>query len=200
MPCAPTIRWRHLRPKVKQTDQIWTTLKILTWTTAYLTEKGVENARREAEWLLCAATGLDRVGLYINFDRPLNDEELAACHDMVARRGRREPLQYILGNQEFDGLSFKVTPSVLIPRHDTETLIKEAVRVAPHAGTVLDIGTGSGCIAIALARRMPKAAIAAVELSPDALVVAGHNAELNGACVEFLQGSFFTPLENAGLT
>jgi len=67
--------------------------------------------------------------------------------------------------------------------------------VAPHAGTVLDIGTGSGCIAIALARRMPKAAIAAVELSPDALVVAGHNAELNGACVEFLQGSFFTPLE-----
>jgi len=72
--------------------------------------------------------------------------------------------------------------------------------VAPHAGTVLDIGTGSGCIAIALARRMPKAAIAAVELSPDALVVAGHNAELNGACVEFLQGSFLHRWKNAGLT
>ena len=180
---------------MKQTDDVWTTLKVLIWTTGYLAEKGVENARREAEWLLCAATGLDRVGLYINFDKPLNDEELAACRAMVTRRGRREPLQHILGNQEFDGLSFKVTPSVLIPRHDTETLIEEAVRVAPHAGTVLDIGTGSGCIAIALSRRMPTAAIAAVELSPDALVVAGHNAELNWACVEFLQGSFFTPLE-----
>ena len=85
---------------------IWTTLKVLTWTTGYLAEKGVANARREAEWLLCEATGLDRVGLYLNFDKPMSDEELAAYRALVVRRGKREPLQHILGSQEFDGLTF----------------------------------------------------------------------------------------------
>lgn len=179
---------------MKQTDEIWTTLKVLAWTTGYLTEKGVENARRESEWLLCAATGLDRVGLYLNFDKPLSDDELAVFRGLVVRRGKREPLQHILGSQEFDGLSFEVSPAVLIPRHDTEVLIEEALRRAPHAKTVLDIGTGSGCIAIALAHRLPRAVVAAIDLSTDALVVARHNAESNGVAVEFLQGSFLQPV------
>ncbi len=179
---------------MKQADDIWTTLKVLTWTTGYLTEKGVENARREAEWLLCAATGLDRVGLYLNFEKPLNDQELTGFRALVARRGKREPLQHILGTQEFDGLSFEVSPAVLIPRHDTEVLIEEALRVVPHAKTVLDIGTGSGCIAIALAHRLPQAVVVAVDLSTDALVVARHNAERNGVAVEFLLGSFLQPV------
>ena len=97
-------------------QETWTVLKVLTWTKGYLAEKGVENARLEAEWLLCAALGLDRVGLYVNFDRPLTEAELAACRGMVARRARREPLQYILGTQEFMGLDFEVSPAVLIPR------------------------------------------------------------------------------------
>lgn len=179
---------------MKQADDIWTTLKVLTWTTGYLAEKGVENARREAEWLLCSATGLDRVGLYLNFDKPLTDDELAAFRALVIRRGKREPLQHILGSQEFDGLSFDVTPAVLIPRHDTEVLIEEALRLAPHAATVLDIGTGSGCIAIALAHRLPQAAVAAIDLSAEALAVAGRNAGRNSVAVEFLQGSFFIPV------
>lgn len=179
---------------MKATDETWTTLKVLTWTTGYLTEKGVENARREAEWLLCEATGLDRMGLYLNFDKPLQDDELAAYRSMVARRGKREPLQHILGSQEFDGLEFIVTRDVLIPRFDTETLLEEAVRQAPTARTVLDIGTGSGCIAISLFHRLPQAAITAVDLSPDALSIARRNAERNNAQIEFLLGSFFQPV------
>lgn len=173
---------------------IWTTLKVLTWTTGYLAEKGVENARREAEWLLCEATGLDRVGLYLNFDKPMSDDELAAYRALVTRRGKREPLQHILGSQEFDGLSFLVTPAVLIPRHDTETLLEQALQHAPHPRSILDIGTGSGCIAIALARRLPEAQVTAVDLSVEALALAQRNAELHGAAVEFLQGSFFEPV------
>lgn len=173
---------------------IWTTLKVLTWTTGYLAEKGVANARREAEWLLCEATGLDRVGLYLNFDKPMSDEELAAYRALVARRGKREPLQHILGSQEFDGLTFDVSPAVLIPRHDTETLLEQVLQHAPSSRTILDIGTGSGCIAIALAKRLPEATITAVDLSPDALVVAQRNAEQHSVAIELLQGSFFEPV------
>lgn len=175
-------------------SDIWTTLKVLTWTTGYLADKGVENARREAEWLLCTATGLNRVGLYLNFDKPLSDDELTAARTLVSRRGRREPLQHILGNQEFDGLSFDVTPAVLIPRHDTETLVEQAFSHVPGARSILDIGTGSGCIAVSLARRLPEAAVTAVDISGDALAVARHNAARHDVDVEFLQGSFFQPV------
>jgi len=175
-------------------QETWTTLKILDWTKAYLAGKGIANARREAEWLLCAATGLDRVGLYLNFEKPLNETELAKYREMVARRGRREPLQHILGNQEFCGLEFEVSPDVLIPRHDTETLVNEALARMPGARSVLDIGTGSGCIAIALAKQLPQATVTAIDVSEKALEVARRNAERNGAAIEFLQGSLLEPV------
>lgn len=174
--------------------EIWTTLKVLNWTREYLAGKGIENARLEAEWLLCAATGLDRVGLYLNFDKPLNDGELAAYRAMVTRRGRREPLQHILGTQEFFGLEYEVSPDVLIPRHDTETLVMEAVARMPAARSVLDIGTGSGCIAIALAKQLSAASVAASDISAEALDVARRNADRNGVSVEFLHGSLLAPL------
>jgi len=176
------------------TTEIWTTLKVLDWTKEYLASRGVENARLEAEWLLCEATGLDRVGLYLNFEKPLDDEVLAAYRLMVARRGRREPLQHILGTQEFCGLEFEVTGDVLIPRHDTETLVNEALARMPGAGSVLDIGTGSGCIAVVLATRLPQAAVTAVDLSAEALVVARRNAERNSVVIEFLHGSLLEPV------
>ena len=175
-------------------QETWTTIKILTWTREYLAGKGVENARLEAEWMLCAATGLDRVGLYLNFERPLNETELAAYRAMVARRAKREPLQHILGTQEFFGLEFEVSPDVLIPRHDTETLVTEALLHMPGAGSVLDIGTGSGCIAVALARQLPHARVAAIDISEAALVVARRNADRNGVIVEFLAGSLLEPV------
>ena len=174
-------------------QEIWTLLKVLTWTKEYLAEKGVENARLEAEWMLCAALGLDRVGLYVNFDKPLSDDELAFFRGMVARRARREPLQYILGTQEFMDLEFDVTPAVLIPRHDTEVLVAEAVKRAIPTGRILDIGVGSGCIAVALARALPRAEILGVEKSADALVLARHNAEKLGVRVTLFEGSLLEP-------
>jgi release factor glutamine methyltransferase len=177
---------------MKQTET-WTTLKVLEWTKGYLAEKGIGNARLEAEWMLCEILGLDRVGLYVNFDKPLSAAELAHFRGMVARRARREPLQYILGTQEFMGLDFEVAPGVLIPRHDTEVLVEEAVRRGGNARKVLDIGVGSGCIAVALARLLPDAQVFGVEQSPEALAVARRNAEKNGVAVTLREGSLFEP-------
>jgi len=174
--------------------EIWTTLKVLTWTKGYLAEKGVSNARLEAEWLLCAALGLDRVGLYLNFDKPLTEAELTAYRSLVARRANREPLQYILGSQEFCGLEFAVTPAVLIPRHDSEVLVEEALRRAGATCRILDIGLGSGCIAVALAARLPGAEVCGVDNSPEALAVARDNAERNGVRLTIFAGSLFEPV------
>lgn len=173
--------------------ETWTILKVLTWTKGYLAEKGVENARLEAEWLLAAALGLDRVGLYVNFDKPLGEAELAACRGLVARRAKREPLQYILGSQEFCGLEFAVAPGVLIPRHDTETLVAEALRRAPAARTVLDIGVGSGCIAVTLAKSLPDSVVSGVDTSPEALALTWRNAEQHGVRLTLVEGSLFEP-------
>ena len=175
-------------------NEIWTTLKILEWTREYLSRKGIENARREAEWMLCAATGLDRMGLYLNFEKPLNEVELASYRKMIARRAGREPLQHILGTEEFFGLDFEVTPDVLIPRHDSETLVQEALARRSEARSVLDIGTGSGCLAIALAKNLPDAAVTAVDISEAALTVARRNAERNSVSVRFLHGSLLEPV------
>ena len=171
----------------------WDVLKILTWTKGYLSQKGVENPRLEAEWLLCEALSLDRVGLYLNFDKPLTEPELALFRGMVVRRGKREPLQYILGSQEFMGLDYRVSPAVLIPRHDTEVLVTEGVKRGASACSILDIGTGSGCVAIALSKGLPEAEVCSVDISAEALAVARENARLNEAQVEFFQGSIFEP-------
>lgn len=177
-------------------QDVWTNLKVLNWTKEFLAAKGVENSRLEAEWLLCAATGLDRVGLYLQFDKPLNDNELSSYRDMVARRARREPLQHILGTQEFYGLDFEVSADVLIPRHDTEVLIEQALALVPNAGSILDIGTGSGCIAVSLAVQFPNAIVTATDISVTALDVARRNIEKHNIVVETLLGSLFEPLKN----
>jgi release factor glutamine methyltransferase len=171
----------------------WDVLKILNWTKGYLSEKGVENPRLEAEWMLCEALSLDRVGLYLNFDKPLTEPELAIYRGMVGRRGRREPLQYILGSQEFMGLDFRVSPAVLIPRHDTEVLVSAGIERGAGVRSILDIGTGSGCVAIALAKALAEAEVCSVDVSGEALAVARDNAEQNGAAVQFFQGSLFEP-------
>jgi release factor glutamine methyltransferase len=176
-------------------QETWTVLKILARTREYLAGKGVENARLESEWLLSAALGLDRVGLYVNFDRPLNDTELAAFRGMVVRRARREPLQHILGTQEFMGLEFEVTAAALIPRHDTETLVQEVVKRGIGAESILDIGVGSGCIAVALAKMLPGAAIYGVERSAAAMALAERNAARHDVSINLLTGSLFEPFE-----
>ena len=175
-------------------QEVWTTLKVLTWTKEFLLSKGIVNARLEAEWLLCAVTGLDRVGLYLQYDKPLNESELAEYKSKVARRAKREPLQHILGSQEFCGLDYEVTADVLVPRHDTEVLVSEAFIRHPGAVTILDIGTGSGCIAISLQKLFTNAAVTATDISEVALIVARRNAVRHGAAIEFLLGSLFAPV------
>lgn len=157
----------------------WTVLKILQWTTDYFAEKGIASPRLEAELLLAATLAMDRVGLYVNFERPLAAGELGDYRAKVRRRAGREPVQYILGETEFWSLPFKVNPAVLIPRADTEVLVEEAVKRIASPAQVLDVGTGSGAIAIALAHEVPEVRVTALDCSLAALKVAGENAECN---------------------
>lgn len=176
-------------------EETWTTLKLLAWTQDYLKNKGVENARREAEWLLCAVTGLDRVGLYLDFEKPLMPHELSKYRTFVVRRGKREPLQHILGTEEFYGREFVVSPEVLIPRHDTEILVEEALKRKPDAKRIVDMGTGSGCLAVTLSLQLPSACVEAVDISTQALEIARYNAQRLQATVAFHHGSWFEPLQ-----
>ena len=157
----------------------WTVLKILQWTTDYFAGKEIDSARLDAELLLAATLDLDRVGLYVNFERPLDAAELAAYRERVRRRAKREPVQYILGETEFWSLVFNVGPEVLVPRADTEVLVEEALTRIEGSTRVLDVGTGSGAIAIALAHEKPEILVTALDCSQPALEVARGNAQRN---------------------
>lgn len=173
--------------------ETWTLLKILQWTAGYFKEKGVDGGRLDAELLLADALHLDRVGLYLNYDRPLTADELAAFRQRVARRARREPVQYILGEAEFWSLELQVTPDVLIPRADTEVLVEEALKKVAGPSFILDVGTGSGAIAVALAVELPEARIEAVDVSPAALAVASANAQRHGVAgrIDFREADLY---------
>ncbi|TLM67348.1 MAG: peptide chain release factor N(5)-glutamine methyltransferase [Deltaproteobacteria bacterium] len=158
----------------------WTVLKLLRWTAEYFAGRGVDSPRLDAELLLADLLQLDRVGLYLNFERPLQADELGAFRERVRRRAGREPLAYILARTEFWSLPLKVTPAVLIPRPDTELLVEEALKRPSGPARVLDVGTGSGALAIALAHERPAWRVTAVDLSPAALAVAAENARTNG--------------------
>jgi release factor glutamine methyltransferase len=158
----------------------WTVLKILKWTADYFTGKEIASARLEAELLLAATLDLDRVGLYVNFERPRDASEFAAFRAQVQRRAKGEPVQYILGETEFWSLPFTVNPAVLVPRADTEVLVEEALARVNSADGILDVGTGSGAIAVALAHEKKDVQITALDCSEAALQVARGNAERNG--------------------
>lgn len=158
----------------------WTVLKLLQWTADYFSARQIEAARLEAELLLAATLGMDRVGLYVNFERPLDPTELAAFRERVQRRARREPVQYILGETEFWSLRFDVSPAVLVPRGDTEVLVEEALARIEGAARVLDVGTGSGAIAVALAHEKSEVLLTALDCSLPALEVARRNALRHG--------------------
>lgn len=156
-------------------EEAWTLLRLLRWMTGYFTDKGVDNPRLDAELLLAHQLGLDRVGLYLNHDRPLTAVELDRIRPLVKRRGQREPLQYITGHTEFWSLAFEVTPAVLIPRADTEVLVEEALKRCGEIGSLLDVGTGSGVIAISVLRSLPGWQGLAIDISEEALRVAERN-------------------------
>lgn len=169
------------------TGEPWTIKRVLDWTCGYLERKGDEHPRLSAEWLLANVCGLSRVELYVNFDKPLEDDELAAMHAAIERRATGEPLQYVTGEMPFRHIVLRCERGVLIPRPETEVLVDEAlggVDAAAARGAepvrVLEIGTGTGCIALSLASERPGTLVTATDLSPRAIALAARNREALG--------------------
>lgn len=176
----------------------WTIKSLLAWTAKYLTEKGIESPRLEAELLLAHALQCKRIDLIVRYDEEPGEAARAAFRELVRRRAERWPTAYLIGTREFFLLRFEVTPAVLIPRPETETLVLaalEAVKDRP-APRILDLGTGSGCIAVSLAVKLPAARAVAIDISPDALDVARANAARHGVAerIEFRPGDLFKPV------
>jgi len=167
-------------------NQTWTVLSILNTTSDYFNKLAVENPRLNAERLLARVLKSDRLQLYLQFDRILNNHEVDEYRMLVRRRANHEPLQYLMGETEFMGLPYKVNPSVLIPRPETEILVESVLALRDQyfqkAPVLWDIGTGSGCIAISLAHLWPDIRIVASDISDQALIVAEENARLNHVC------------------
>lgn len=204
-----------------------TVLEVINKTTDYLRERGVEGPRLNAELLIAHLLKMDRIGLYLNYGRPMEEGELKTLRELVKRRARREPLQYITGRQWFWSAEFKVNADVLIPRPETEILVEEAIKIVlrgqgsgvggqkpkktrdqqPKTGEnwpltpdsrplILDLCTGSGCIAITLAKELPNSKVYAVDSSEAALQVARENVEAHGVedRITFLKGDLYQPL------
>jgi len=172
-------------------------LEIIKRTTDFLEKRSVESPRLNAELLIGHALGLKRMQLYLQFERPLTEGELERIRPLVKRRGNREPVQYIIGETEFCGLTLKVDRRALIPRPETEYLVELVTkRPAAAPGGVLDLGTGSGAIALALARLYPDTVVTAVDCSADALTLARSNAESCGLSgrVRFLLADWYSGL------
>lgn len=160
---------------------------MLIWATSYFEEKEVRNARFSIEWLLAHVLNIKRLDLYLLYDRPLEDDELGILRPLVKRRSLHEPLQYITGSTDFLNTVIKVAPGVLIPRMETEQLVEMILAEYPAAEelTVLDIGTGSGCIPIALKKNREKWKVQATDISELAISIAKENSLMNSVEVNF---------------
>lgn len=181
------------------TEQPWTIGRLLDWTTRYLDGKGAGAAARlEAQLLLAHALNCSRTALYTRFDEEPPEAERGRFRELVQKRAAGAPVAHLLGRKEFFSLEFEVGPDVLVPRPDTEWVVTACLTLAKalSAPRVLDLGTGSGCIAIAVASRHKASAVTAVDLSPAALAVARRNADKHGvaARLRFLEGDLFAPV------
>jgi release factor glutamine methyltransferase len=185
----------------------WTILRVLDWTRETFEKRGVDNPRLDAELLIAKALGIPRIMLYARFDQPLGRPELDAVRALVKRRAGGEPVAYIEGTKEFWSLDLEVSPAVLIPRPDTERLVELAIAEArarlAEAPTlerplrVVDVGTGSGAIAIALAKELASAEVHATDVSGDALAVAARNVARHGVGVTLHHGPLLAPVDGA---
>lgn len=172
-------------------------LEVLRSSTEFLEKKGVSSARLESEWLAGHILGLSRMELYLQYDRPLGEKELAPLRELVRRRGNREPLQHLLGVVEFHGRKFKSDARALIPRPETEELAEKILERFPTTGRLLDMGCGSGVLALTVAGEAPVCRVVGADISPDALELAAENAEAMalGDRVEWVQSDLFENLE-----
>ena len=177
----------------------WSIARVLRWATDDFRRRELDSPRLDAEVLLADVLGVERVRLVIEADRPLEERELALYRDRIQRRRRFEPVAYIVGHREFYGLDFRVDRRVLVPRPDTETLVEAALartRATSMYGQMLDLCTGSGCVAIAFAKQRPTWRVTGVDISDDAVDLARHNALRLGVAgsVSFVSGDLFAPL------
>lgn len=172
-----------------------TLAEVLRGATDYLAARGVDSPRVDAELILARALGLSRIELYTQHDRPLTDEERAHARELVQRRGKREPLAYVLGDWDFRRLTLKTDARALVPRPETEIVVERALARLEglEAPRVLDVGTGSGAIALAIKDERPDAEVTATDISPGALELAQANA--GGRAVRFLQADLVDGVE-----
>ncbi len=187
-------------------DRPWTVIDVLRWTSGHFARLEIPSPRLDAEVLLAHALGCDRVRLYLDHDRPLEPDERSKYRHLVRRRAAGEPAAYLIGEKEFYGRSFKVDKRVLVPRPETEHLVDAALKVLRSGSSgsspvVLDLCTGSGCIASSLAVSEPDIFVVAVDLCADACELARHNAERLGVSdrVDVLEGDLFEPIRSSGL-
>jgi release factor glutamine methyltransferase len=180
------------------TDGSKTLIEVINATTTFFQQKGVDSPRLTIELMLAHVLNKKRLQLYLEFERRLDEPVLDKLREMVKRRGAGEPLQYILGKTEFHGLEFQVDKRVLIPRPETELLVEQVISGCKDAGTVRihDIGTGSGCIAITLAKKLPAAHLTATDRSAPALELARKNAAANGVSerIRFVESDLFSAM------
>jgi release factor glutamine methyltransferase len=177
-----------------EADRPWTVGRLLTWTTDWLGSRGSGSPRLDAEVLLASVRGCPRIALYTAFDELVADDQRGRFRELVRRRGAGEPVAYLVGEREFFSLPFTVSGAVLVPRPETEGLVVRVLdlcRASPQAAgsRIVDVGTGSGAIAVTLARHLPEARITATDLSPEALQVARGNAARHGVAerIEFVE-------------
>lgn len=187
---------------VAEVKKNWNVSDLMEWSIRYMSEKNFDNPRLNVEWLLCHTLQCKRIDLYANYDRPLDKKELSEFKTQLLRRVDQEPLQYIIGSAEFMGLTFEVSPDVLIPRQDTETLVEKCIEICAKNKNdeplrIFDIGTGSGAIGISLAYYLSQKGIphivTALDISKEALAVAQKNAKriLSEDKIEFIEGDIF---------
>lgn len=176
-------------------QKLWRIKDLLEWTTRYFADKGITESRLEAEVLLAHVLQKNRVYLYANYEEPVNPEEREIYRQCIKRRTAGEPTAYITGHKEFMSLDFIVNPAVLIPRPDTEILVEAAITLARQENLhrIIDVGTGSGAIAVSLAVYLHNAEIFASDISPQALEIARENAIKNKVCIHFLEGDILLP-------
>jgi release factor glutamine methyltransferase len=180
----------------------WTVQRILEWTAGFLKQKGIESPRLESELLLAHARKCPRIRLYTEFTALLTDDERVIMRELVQRRAKREPLAYIVGTREFYGRSFDVEAGVLIPRPETETLIDVCLERIPRdePREIIEVGFGSGCIAVTIAKQRPQCSVIATDTSSAAMKIASRNVEKHGVTgrVTLLAGDALEPLRNCG--
>ena len=193
------LAFTFLCPSYNLAMQKWTIQKLLNWITEYLTERSIDSPRLSAEILLSGVLETERIELYTQFDKPVARQELDRLHDLVKRAGQDEPIAYLIGKTEFYSLELNITADCMIPRPETELLTQRAIeflRTRPGTQLVCDLCTGSGCIAVAIAKNFPDARIIATDINDAALNVAAKNVEKHQLKdrIKLLHGDLFDPV------